>query len=384
MVATFKNQAQQKIYDKINQKITPQLHDQLKQFLHTSKTNDTSLQDFKRSPPEPSVKIIHKYLDRLKKLETIGITALDLSDIHPNLIETFYHLTSTYNIRDLRRMMPESKRYALLVCFFSESYRVLLDHLIELNDKMLNNKERESKNKFNKKFKATRRCAKEAEKTIVATIKNMYSQVKIQDVLLSEFIASLDNDNINKAITDCEVYHQYEEEGILRELQKRYNYLRKYTSRFFELDFKAAHGSEHLLQAINTLRQLNEGTLKNLSANTPCSFVQTAWRKALYNPDGTLYQRTWELALYYATNKALGSGDLYLPDSNNHRNFWHTVYDEKTWQQEKLGAYSKLKLPTQFDEVFKKLKIEFEENVALAKKAFLIKIVLLVLIIMEN
>jgi TnpA family transposase len=373
IIATLRNQAQQKVYDKINQKITPKLRQQIEQFLQPSKINVVSLQDLKRSPPEPSVKIIHKYLDRLKKLEAIDIPSLDLSDIHPNLIETFYRLTCTYNIRDLRRMMPSSKRYALLACFLSEAYKILLDHLVELNDKMLETKERESRNQFKKNATASRREAKIAEKILLATIKNMYHQEKTEDMMLSKFIATLNNDEINKAMAECEEYHQYEEEGVLRELQKRYPYLRKYTGRFFELDFKAAHGSENLLRAVNVLRQMNAGTLKSIPEKTPIDFVQNAWKNALHNPDGTLHQRTWELAVYYAVNKALGSGDLYLPDSNNHRNFWHTVYDEKTWKQEKDTEYSKLKLPTQFDEVFKKLKVEFEEKVKLAKKSLLDK-----------
>lgn len=373
IVATLRNQAQQSIYDKINQKITPKLQRQIKQFLQSPKADTISLQDLKRSPPEPSAKIIHKYLDRLKKLEAIDISSLNLSDIHPNLVETFYRLTCAYNIRDLRRMMPVSKRHALLACFLFETYKILLDHLVELNDSMLGIKERESRNQFKKNAAASRREAKIAEKVLLNTVKNMYQQEATEDMMLSKFIAALNNDKIHKAMADCEEYHQYEEEGILRELQKRYPYLRKYTPRFFELDFKAAHGSENLLNAINVLRQLNAGVLKKIPEKTPIDFVQTAWRSALYNSDRTLHQRTWELAVYYATNKALGSGDLYLPNSNSHRNFWHTVYDEKTWKQEKDGEYAKLKLPTQFDEVFKKLKDEFEEKVKLAEKSLLDK-----------
>jgi len=373
LIATLKNQAQQKIYDKISQKIDSKLRQQFDLFLQPSKIDTVSLQDLKRSPPEPSVKILHKYFERLEKLETINISTLDLSDIHPNLVETFYSLACTYNIRDLRRMMPESKRYALLACFLSKTYKILLDHLVELNDKMLETKERESRNKFKENARLSRRVAKIAEKILADTIRNMYQQEKTEDMMLSNFIATLDNDGINKALVDCDEFHRYEEEGILQELQKRYPYLRKYTARFFELDFKAAHGSENLLEAINVLRQLNTGSLKSIPEKTPCDFVQTAWQNALHNPDGTIHQRTWELALYFAANKALGSGDLYLPDSNNHRNFWHTVYDEKTWEQKKGEEYSKLKLPTQFNEILEKLKIEFAEKVELAKKSLLDK-----------
>ena len=373
IVASIKNKTQQKIYDKINERISPKLRKQLNQILNSSRVASViSLQGLKRSPPAPSVKVIHRYLDRLKWLEDVGIPTLDLSSVHVSWVEIFYSLTCTYNIRDLRRM-PASKRYALLVCFLSEAHKIVLDHLVDLNEKMLQTKTRESRNKFKNKVAASRHDAKIAEGILIDTVKAMYKQKETEDIMLSQFIASLNNAAINKAVEDCEANHRYEDNGLLRELQRRYPYLRKYTGQFFNLDFKAGAGSETLLEAINILRQLNDGTLKNIANDAPCDFVKSAWKKSLHNPDGTINQRTWELALYFATEEALSRGDLYLLHSKNHCNFWHTVYDDKTWQQQKDAAYEKLKLPTRFGDILRNLVEEFNTNVQHAREQLLQK-----------
>jgi hypothetical protein len=66
LVASLKNQVQKNSMSRSIQKITPHTRKQLDMLLAPSKVNALSaLQDFKRSPPEPSVKVIHDYMDRL-------------------------------------------------------------------------------------------------------------------------------------------------------------------------------------------------------------------------------------------------------------------------------------------------------------------------------
>ena len=297
----------------------------------------------------------------------MGVPQIDLSKIHPQLIENFYALATTYSAWDLKRMARE-KRYSLVTCLLVESYKTFLDHTITLNDKMLAEKERRSRHKFNKKLKLARRQARDAEKIMLSTLKEMYGQAQYAQILLTDFISKLNNDAIQQAMIRCQSFHEYEEGGELQELARRYGNLRKYTPQLFQLDFKAAPGSEKLLEAIEILRRLNKGTLKSVPLDAPCMFVPASWKHALKNPDGSIRQRTWELALYYAVKKALNSSDLYFPYSRHHRNFWETIYGDNLWQEEKLKAYTQLKLPTEFDKILEKLNEEFEQSIQLAKK----------------
>lgn len=88
--------------------------------------------------------------------------------------------------------MSQEKCYSLLICLLVESYKTFLDHTMALNDKILAEKERRSRHKFNKKLKLSRRQAREAEKIMMAALKEMY-EPKYQQILLTDFIAQLNN-----------------------------------------------------------------------------------------------------------------------------------------------------------------------------------------------
>ena len=367
-IAYFRIEAQKSLYEKIAQRIPDKMIEKLDELILPLKSPILiRLQDLKRSPPAPSVKVMHDYLDRIEMIQSLHLTDIDLADIHPHFIEYVYRLANTCDIWELRRMAPAAKRYTFIVCFLLESYKTLLDHIIELNDKMLVEKERDSRHQFNEKSKKSRRQARVSEKIMIEALESLYQHPQPNTVTLAEFIASLNKEKIEQAIHDCKEFHWYEEEGILQELDLRYNHLRKYTPRFFQLEFKASTGSEVLIQSIAILKQLNDGTIKSLPKETPCSFVPASWKNALFNTDGSLRQRTWELALYYAVKEALAATNLYLPYSRHYRNFWETVYTESVWQEEKPNAYAQLNLPNQFDTILEKLTIEFKQNMQLAK-----------------
>lgn len=150
-ISAIRIEVQQKIYEKISEKITNDMRSQIKALLLSPQNQTLSdLQQYKRSPPEPRAKIINEFLDRLDVLQKINIHQISLSDIHPQVVDECYRLVCTYNARDLQRLKPDSKRDTLLICFLVESYKLLLDHIVDLNHKMLEKKERISKNKFKK------------------------------------------------------------------------------------------------------------------------------------------------------------------------------------------------------------------------------------------
>lgn len=143
------------------------------------------------------------------------------------------------------------------------------------------------------------------------------------------------SEKTKKAMTECKEYIAQEEQGLLNQLESRYPDLRKYTPKFFTLDFKAAPGSEFLIDAIKILRQINEGTLRSLPDDVPIKFVPRHWKILLKNNTGKINQRIWELLLYFAVKDALNTGDLYLSYSRHHKNFWETIYTQEAWQEKK-------------------------------------------------
>ena len=66
-------------------------------------------------------------------------TAWNISEIHgvsQALIEHLSHAAKRHDAWYLKRL-PEAKRYAMVSCFLVETWKTILDHLIEMNDQHL-------------------------------------------------------------------------------------------------------------------------------------------------------------------------------------------------------------------------------------------------------
>lgn len=364
------------LYSRMADKLTDKQKRKCDKLIRANKNQTfTDLQSFKSSPPEPTAQVLNNYLDRLSILSKLEIHKIELNDINPRMIKDIAALVKTYNARDLRRISPENKKYAYLLCFLTEAYKTLIDHIIELNDRFLLKKERVSRNELEKKIAPLRKNATAGSELIVDSMKKLVHCKDPDTTTVSEFKETLEIDKIEKAIDDCTELNNLETNGYHKELMARYHNLRQYTNRFYKLDFKAVKGTEPLLKSIHILRKLDEGKLSSIPPDVPTSFVPKDWKKHLRDDDGKIIQKTWEMALHLAVKKALSSGDLYIYQSRHYRDFWNTIYDKKSWEEEKRSLYVQLSLPHRFQGVLKQLKKEFnhyleEARMSLRKEDF--------------
>jgi TnpA family transposase len=361
LVSAF-SQGQQALYERI----AGRLSDAQRQAIEDEHTF-AALTEFKRSPAEPSVKQMRKLIDRHERLAQLGIPDLDLSGVNPDSLQRLSQLARCYDARAFRRIEPSAKRYALLSCFLFEATKTLLDHIVEMNDRLLTAAERTARHRFEEKHRKVRRRARRGLSMAVTTLEALLNEEQPQQVSVSEFLDKIGFEVVRQAVHDCRALEDCEQQGLVAEIDRKYNNLRKYTPRFFRLDFGAVPGAEPLLKAIRLLHELNDGQRTRLPDDAPVGFIPGAWQTTLYDQDGNLSRRAWELGVYFETKRALRSGQLYLTHSRRHRDFWEMVYSQRDWQEAKPKAYSVLQLPNQFDEVLQRLCKEFEKSVALAK-----------------
>ena len=362
----------QKIVASIYNKITSQLTEKQKTFITQIIQVDedrtySKLHYYKRSPPDPKASDILDFIHRFEQLETADITKLNIEHVSPKIVEQLAKLTKCYEVRALRRIQPESKRYALLACFLTEASKTLLDHIIEMNEAMLQKKEQKSRCAFNNDFKRLRRKAKENLKIVLRSSRKLLDHSNPDETSLTDFYQMIGKEKTDAALTACEALYEYEQNGFHNILEGKYVDLRKYTSRFFELDFLYAKGSESLYQGIQLMRQLNRGELKTIPSYAPTEFMPQEWKKSRQKEGESITQKTWEMGLYYAVREALKNGNLYLKGSRYHRDFWETIYSNAQWEKERVKAYSDLSLPKEPEKIVSMLNKEFEQYVALAK-----------------
>jgi hypothetical protein len=176
----------------------------------------------------------------------------------------------------------------------------------------------------------------------------------------------MDEPTLRTAIQSCRTWQRLEDRGFVDELRARYPHLKRYLPTFLTLPFAATPGMQPLLTALDLVRRLYTDDAKAVPADASLEFVPAAWRRALWQENGQLDRRVWELGLAFAVRDALRAGDLYLADSRHHVSFWNLVYDETRWQEERHQTYVTWQLPSDADRALAQLHTTFAQVTAAA------------------
>ena len=361
--------AREQLYSHIVFRYPPENLKKLDKLLISKKSGIyAALSTFKQSPPAPSAKVINEYLDYFEHIDKLGILELDLSFISKDVIESFARMGRCYTAYDLRNMNMETKKYAIVICFLYNCGKNILDQLVQMHNDLLSGIHRRARNRIkNRKEKLTKK-SKGKLRNAGAFIKQAI-QKKETTISLAEFISSFNIESLSISADLCEKLDDIDESGVTENITSSFNYLRRFTKRFFRLDFEAAKGSDAIIRSIEILKRYQEGIIKDIPEDAPTDFLPKMWKDILRDSNGLIIPKYWETGLYYALKKALTSGDVYLSRSLNHQYFWNNVYTEDDWKTDREEKYRELELPFTFDQIEEQLKKQFKEVAELANKA---------------
>jgi len=324
----------------------------------------SSLFRLKDYPKSANALVIKGDIVRLRLIEDLLGTGVDLGDLDPRIIRQLGQLGRRYDAGDLRRF-AKPKRDALVACYLVEARKTLLDQIVEMNDLFLTGMNRRARTSVEKRRKILRRRARDGLHRVLGAVDALVAADGAQSV--AGFRDGQNPPALIEAAIACRAYERLEARGHLDAMLARYGTLRQYLPAFFALPFQAAAGSEVLLQAVESLRALDAGARSPLTTEDPHGFVQADWRSYLVS-DGKLDRAIWEISLALAVRDALRAGSLFLAHSRDHVSFWNLVYDDQSWQQTREQAYGRLDLPTDGQAFLARLGAELDRAVRAAQR----------------
>lgn len=370
IIASYQKESLTMLYEKISNKMSDIQQEGLLSLLRKQPNLLSSVNYYKKSPPEPSALKINLFISRFNELKKLGVPEIEFSDVTQAIFEKLETLGKTYDSNAISNISEKNKKITLLICTLSSASKNILDHILDMNSKLLSKKERISKNLYENQLKKMQLLAKNGLQFILSTTKRLREHHNPKNTTLFDFIDTVSGKKLDDAVLACEQLSSYQSNGFYHVLESKYHDLRKYMPNLLELDFKGARGTESILQSIEILKQLNMKKSNSLPQNVPTDFIPKTWRKAMCeNKNKNPSRRTWEMSLYYSINKAIEKGDMYLSHSKKHRYFWNTVYDEDQWAQEKPIAFKSLGFPEKFDDLLPILKKEYSLGIKCAKVA---------------
>jgi TnpA family transposase len=360
LVQSLCRRAEKQVFAGIAEQLPPAFRKDIDRMLEVPESaHRSSLFRLKAYPPEGKPDTILSFLDNYRYLRSIGVAELRLAGCSLALLLQFAKTARREDVWHLRRL-PEAKRHTLTACFLVEALKITLDHAVEMNDQFLGGMCRRSKNSCERKQQEYRQRARDGRQQLLHGMEIVVEGDRQPIQMYLYLYAQIPKPELRSAMADCRESDRLEVHGYADELNARVSHLKRYQPRFFELPFEAQPGSESILAALGVARRLDSGELKALPAAAPVGFVAPNLRAPLRNVDGSLKQRTWEIALGLAVRDNLRSGDLYLAESRKHGQFWNLVYEDSRWNAERKQGYSCLSLPSQTEPVLQHLELELD------------------------
>ncbi len=324
--------------------LSPSFRKTIDELLHVPLGEQhTYFHQLKAYPPAAKISSLKTYLGRYKKLSELNLDTIKPL-ITPSFQRYLFELSKKYDAREIKRF-KDHKRYALMCCFLLESRKTLLDHLVKMHEQYIIEINRRSKNTYERQHRGLRKQHKRAVDNILQTTSRLLEWPDDKPLSQADFWQHTDKQQLHESLQNLHAFKRLEEQGYADILLTRYSSFRKYFAQFIHLPFAAEHGNTELIEAIQLLRELDNGTIEQLPADTPATFVPKALEKVLREPSGNLNRSAWEMGLAFAIKDGLRSGDLYIPQSRQHVSFWDLMLNDAQWKQSKEASYIDLGQP---------------------------------------
>jgi TnpA family transposase len=339
------------IYDLLNDTQKEKLNDIIEIDFLQKKTKLSWLREI---PGKSSSRTFNEIADRIEYIHSLELQNIDLDNIHNNRIEELYKLGSKYEAYDFKRFNAE-KRYSILSIYLINFCKKLIDQAIQIHDIQIQSvqsfgkKEQENLMKKNgKKANITLHNYVELGRAIIKAKEEGKPAVDfktIEDVMpWDEFVISI---NEVSEITRPKEYNS------LDLITQKYSALRRYTPRLLKiLEFKASKTGEPVLKALETIKELNSKTKKKVPKGAPLDFVNKQWEKYVYDQEGNIDKKYYELAAFTELKNAIRSGDISIVGSKQHKPFEEYLMTKEEWEKYKVEN-TDFKVPLNAEEYLK-------------------------------
>jgi len=357
--------AERGIFDEILERIPMTFRKKIDLLLDVGENDGgvSSLVRFREYPRTPRPDHILEYLDRYEELRQMGATSLDFSDIKTDVIVQFYSLVAAYDVYRIKRF-NENKRYSMVACFLSESARIILDYIVEMNDQYLTGMCRRARHAFENEHREFRKKAKQGIETVVTTLDGLLDKNADHSETIGDWLKRAETGKLSEAVEALRFLKTIEERGYYDHLKARYSHFRRYFPRFCELPFKAEDGASSMLSTVKLFREMNTASSEEISDTIAEKFLNKNQRSILCNQSGNIPRAHAEILFALEMKDALRAGQLHLPESRKNISFWNMIHDPKTWKQERMQCYSDLSLPSAPREIIMRLTTEYSAAAA--------------------
>jgi TnpA family transposase len=293
----------------------------------------------------PSARAVLTHIERLKVIRAIGLPPDLGKRIHQNRLLRLARegaQTAIYHLKDYELQ----RRYATLVAILLDTAATLTDEILDLHDRLIGSFFAKAKHKHERSFA-------EAGPAINAKVR-LFAQIGAALIGAKEhgsdpfaaIEALIPWDEFLASVAEAETLARDQGFDHLGLLLDHFGQLRRYGPTFLDtFTFRAAPAVQPLLDAIETLRQMNAAGARRVPDDAPVDFVRRRWARFVF-ADGDIDRRYYELCAMAELKNALRAGDIWVVGSRQYRDFEDYLLPADDIQQQTADCRLGLAVPT--------------------------------------
>lgn len=331
-------------------------------------SSKTYLAWLKEIPGQFSPESFLKVIERLEYIKGLQLN-IDTKGIHPNRLRQLSRIGARYEAYSFRRF-KDIKKYAILVAYLLDLTQDLIDQAFEIHDKQMMNLQLKGRKQQEELHK---RNGKSLNEKILHYADLGMALIKAKEENVDPFIVLetiMPWDKFVASVEEAKQLSRPMSYDYLDLLESRYNYLRKYTPALLKsLKFQSTNYARYVLEALETIHELNESGKRKVPNGAPLSFVTNRWRKYIHDEDGNINRHFYELAAFTELRNYVRSGDISIVGSRQHKDFDEYLISINEWNHSKENGI-RLAVSTHADEyVAERTKTLLERIATFSKNA---------------
>lgn len=362
MVATARNSAEEEIFRRIETIIDEVLAEELDGLLQAPEPNrPTPLAWLRQSATSNTPKTILAGLNKLEKLQQWQVGNWNLSALNPNRRKQLAQIGFRSTAQALSRM-NKTRRYPILLAFLSQLHTEVLDELVELFDRLLQQISSRTDRKLKEIGLEIARLAGDKIKLLQELVRILLDPTVADEELRKIIYKFLPENKLRLTFDECERINEPLDESYFKLIGKSYSYLRQFIPTFLNaLPLDGNAETAGLREAIEILRDLDESGKRKISDDAPVDFINHEWWNYVFDDKDRINKKYYELCVLFELRSALRSGDIWVEGSRRYARLDSYLIPAEEWESSRPTVCDLLALPEDGETRLKLRQAELQE-----------------------
>ena len=323
----------------------------LDKLLEVGDGRKSPLQSLKDSPGVPSPQMVGRLTSKLTTIRDTGILAVDLSWVNNNYQRFLAKFVRRCSADKVRRA-ESSHRYSAMACFLWQTFRDTIDHLVDMQDKLVNKVCNKAQNQCDEALRKRQQSIRRSV-SMLRTIARIVLDKELEDShVRTAVFRHIPEDELAFQIQDADDLLSPKNSHMFHGVVQRYQYVRKFFPDILKnLQYCGQNGdASSILKAVEVLKEVNEDGKRSLPEEVPLDFIPKSLQSFVLE-DGQVNKQAWECALLIAIRDEIKSGNVVVSDSKRFGSFDRFFIEAEKWEPRREAFFRRAGLPVSPNEI---------------------------------